>query len=925
MKCIEWIDRLLRGDGAQVIPPEHIEELDVDCFVELKRRSDALLLENPSRALDIAEAACKAASVVSVPQIQAVAKWARGNALLCLGRYKEALTDYEQACAIYENSEGSDIEVARLRINIVGVLKNLGRYDEALHTADAARAALHELRSQSASYYIAILEMNVGSVYRLMSRYHESLAAYKRGRAILESLGNRVQVARIDINRARVLMCMDRFTEAESLLRVARDVLVGENKPLPAARADLNLATLLSRQGLHRQALVVYERARAVFDAMGDVTDVAVTDLYRTYDYLALNLLPEALALVTSAQEELSRQDMPRYVALAASSRAIAARKMGCYDEALRELTSARAFFAERRDFVDVALLDLERARCLYDMGDVDAAVAPANNALEVLTAYGLPLQSASALIVLADCFVELGKVESAASLYLQAMKATEGMPTLAWRVHYGLGRVAMAKDRHRDAYRHYLRAVECLEIAEEELGIDVFKAGFLDDKLMVYRRAVCLALDAGDLETALMLATRSKCGVWLDLACENEVAGEDISKDLRKWHWFYSRLTRTDGDLPRGGRGCEAQLQTLERRLFKARYHGERPVRRRPTLAMTALRERIPDGTLLIDYYCAVDQVIAFLLNADGTWAVKNLAPMSAVERALSRWRFNIESARLLASACDHGDGLPTILAKEAQRILCTLYQLLISPLEAYLADNQSLWIVPHESLWAIPFESLHDGHDYLLRRFQVTCLPTLAISFGNRDRGVVQSPLVIGCSDGGRLPYAVSEARAVFGTLGQGQLLLEDKATVEMVRELSSRCTLLHLATHGLFRADAPMFSALRLADGWLTANALEDWELSNVELAVLSACETGALISRGSDLLGLVRGFFRAGAKQLVVARWMVDDASTAQLMERFYVALRSGCCPTVALRQAQTAMLEERLHPFHWSGFMVLTLA
>jgi len=212
-------------------------------------------------------------------------------------------------------------------------------------------------------------------------------------------------------------------------------------------------------------------------------------------------------------------------------------------------------------------------------------------------------------------------------------------------------------------------------------------------------------------------------------------------------------------------------------------------------------------------------------------------------------------------------------------------------------------------------------------VEKFELTCLPGLSILEQNRQEDVpalLDAPLIVGYSEGGRLAHAVSEAWTVAATLGRGALLLEDEATMGRLRIAASSCTLLHLATHGFFRADAPLFSALHLADGWLTAGDLEEWSLPRVGLVTLSACETGVILSRGSDLLGLARGFFRAGARQLVVSLWPVDDVSTAELMARFYGGLQAGQKAVAALQEAQVATLERYRHPFYWAGFVVMAL-
>ena len=318
-----------------------------------------------------------------------------------------------------------------------------------------------------------------------------------------------------------------------------------------------------------------------------------------------------------------------------------------------------------------------------------------------------------------------------------------------------------------------------------------------------------------------------------------------------------------------------------------------------------------------------------------------EHLAPLAAVERATNRWRFNIESVRFSAldgQPCSAGspfglslrtkpDRRREGLSDEAQDVLHVLYRLLVEPLEAYLAGYRSLWIVPHGLLWTVPFAALYDGRRYLVEEFELTCLPGLSIleQNGQEDTpALADAPLIVGYSEGGRLVHAVSEAQAVATVLGKGELLLEDEATMERLRTAASSCTLLHLATHGFFRADAPLFSVLHLADGGLTAGDLEEWNLPYVRLVTLSACETGVSLSRGSDLLGLARGFFRAGARQLVVSLWAVDDVSTPGLMACFYGALQAGKKAASALQEAQVAALKKYQHPFYWAGFEVMAM-
>ena len=95
-----------------------------------------------------------------------------------------------------------------------------------------------------------------------------------------------------------------------------------------------------------------------------------------------------------------------------------------------------------------------------------------------------------------------------------------------------------------------------------------------------------------------------------------------------------------------------------------------------------------------------------------------------------------------------------------------------------------------------------------------------------------------------------------------------------------------MIHIATHGYYRKDNPMFSAIRLGDSYLSLYDLYELSLP-VDLITVSACATGSsVVVEGDELLGLVRGLLYAGARSLVATLWNVHDRATATLMESFY---------------------------------------
>src|SRR5262245_38778194 len=113
----------------------------------------------------------------------------------------------------------------------------------------------------------------------------------------------------------------------------------------------------------------------------------------------------------------------------------------------------------------------------------------------------------------------------------------------------------------------------------------------------------------------------------------------------------------------------------------------------------------------------------------------------------------------------------------------------------------------------------------------------------------------------------------------------------------------------------------------DGILTAEEVGSLDLSSVEWAVLSACETGiGKLAAGEGVLGLRRAFSVGGAGTLIMSLWRVEDEATRAWMQRLYRGRFSGLTTAESVRDASLAIIRERrgrgpsTHPFFWGGFV-----
>jgi CHAT domain-containing protein len=241
--------------------------------------------------------------------------------------------------------------------------------------------------------------------------------------------------------------------------------------------------------------------------------------------------------------------------------------------------------------------------------------------------------------------------------------------------------------------------------------------------------------------------------------------------------------------------------------------------------------------------------------------------------------------------------------------------------------ATLRQLAIVPHGVLHQVPFHALYDGAHYLLESWLISYAPSATVFALCQQRPLRNSgaAVVVGVADG-QLPAVEKEVQQVAETLHTHwptvHLLVNDQATLAALTPLTAQAGLLHLASHGLFRRDNPLFSALKLHDGWLTATEVAQLDLTGA-LVTLSACESGrSQVMGGDEIIGLTYAFLSAGAASLVVSQWLVQDQVTAALMLRWYEHLLRGADLAAALRAAQLDIMADHRHPYYWAPFILV---
>lgn len=303
-------------------------------------------------------------------------------------------------------------------------------------------------------------------------------------------------------------------------------------------------------------------------------------------------------------------------------------------------------------------------------------------------------------------------------------------------------------------------------------------------------------------------------------------------------------------------------------------------------------------------------------------------------------------------------------------------LYRELFEPLSDLIAGHHIL-IIPSGPLHYLPFESLlmrppHENSShfhklpYLINDFIVTYVPSVGyIELRNQQEKADYQKKIIAFAPEFKNLSAGKERKVYPDYERTVRPLLFNKREVLKLQELFNKPTgfwpfpksskniadifvdhmasestfketdltnyrYIHLATHAFLRKEQPARAGILFTtpdpnnDGTLYTNEIYNLEL-DADLVTLSACKTGTgPLAEGEGIIGLSRAFQFAGARNLLVTLWEINDRSTERLMVDFYARNKDGKPMAKALQEAKLQMINrsEYAHPRYWAPFIFI---
>ena len=887
----------------------------------------------------MAEAAVAIADHLHDPESSARAFRAKANALYARGDHGDAADLHAKAGTLFE-SIGKLDEFARTLSGSIQPLLLAGEYEKASAAAERARKIFSD---EGNTLRLARLEINIGNIYYRQDRFDEALTCYRAAHDGLTQEQDSEGIAAVLSNMITCYISLNDFPKALDAYRKARKFCEDHNMPLLVTQADYNVAYLHYLRGEYNKAIEMLRRARDHALRTGDAYHHALCNLDLAELYLELNLSAEAADLAQQGYAGFSKLNMGYESAKCLAFLALAETQQERFAAGLELFSQARELFVREKNYVWPSLIDLYCALLFFHERRMEEARVLCNQALSSFPSLNLWNKVAVAYLLLARIDLQTGDVPAAlrhANAALEKIRATES-PALTYQAHLLLGHTYAVQNDPASAYRAYQEARVSLEKLRGNLRDEETKIAFVKNRLEVYEELIDLCLnrqrDSRATEEALDYVEQAKSRTLIDLlrapaprlseGSNHQSEFLDASRKLREQlNWCYTQIEREQLRPAKHSAERVGRLRTLAQDYEKSLMHllheapRELPVDwQAPSYVSTAtVRASIPHDSLIVEFFQVHGQFYAFLLGAKGLQAVR-LSQVGAVAGTLRLLQYQLSKFRL---GRHYLETFHESLAEVTNAHLKELYDQLLAPLASQLSAKH-LVIVPHGILHYIPFHALFDGKRYVIDHHTVSYSPSASVFALCQTRPANSSgpSLVLGVPDP-QAPAIADEVEALERVLDQAEVFIGKNASESVLRDRGRMSRIIHIATHGTFRADNPMFSTIRLGDSFLTLFDLYQLKLP-AELITLSGCSTGLnVVAGGDELIGLTRGLFQAGAQSLMLSLWDTHDKSTFEFMTSFYRFLKTGQGKADALRSATLDLKSRYPHCYQWAPFVLM---
>lgn len=901
---------------------------DSELAVALKAICYAAWTDEPTKAKKTAKAIRSFLKFKNDPEIAAYAFWISGIADLTDGKLESTIKNLDRSAQAFKGL-GKPHEAANTQVAKLYALALLGRYDEAVQ---CGRDSLKKFVRFGDEIAAGKIEKNLGNIVARQGNERLAEKFYHSARERFLKEGDLEELTMADNSLANTYAELNDFLSAEKFYSSALKSAKAAKMLVTEAEIEASMGNLAKFRGRFDEALKLLETSRRKYEALKMPHQSAVAELEIADIYLDLNLSQEAISIFEKTAKEFRKLKSQGEEARARTNWGKAAVLLRETSVAKTQLELAAGLYLAEKNKIGAASVKLIQADLELDQKNFKNVLALSSQAEELLLRSENQRHLLMAKLLSGEALRHLGKFREAEMMLLQTFERAEKeeQKNIALNAQNALGNLALETGNHRDAKKHFENAVDYVESLRAPLPAEEFRMAFLADKLAPYENLAKIAIQENELERAFMYLEKARSRSLGENLVHIDQANSKVSSKLAEKHsklreelnWIYSRLDRVEatesGKLSAEARNLENQISKLIRQIESTKVL-KRVNKSGEGAFLKTLQKRIGKNRALIEFVNFDGYLSAFVLTGSEIGFIGALGKESEIVEILEGLQFQFGVLRFGSKSLEKF--MPDLKIR-ADSYLKKLYEKLLKPLEAYFR-KRDLVIVPVGALHYVPFQALKNGKEYLVESREVVYSPSATVwnKLQQKRARTPETAMLFGFADAS-IPLVDSEIETLGKIFDRSNSFTGTEASFANYIKNAPRSDILHIACHGQFRPENPLFSSLHLSDGYITVRDICGQKLK-AELVTLSACETGmSKISAGEEILGLARGFLTAGASSLVLSLWTVNDEATTVLMKALYIELQRGKTVSASLRKAQKKFIEKGAHPYFWSPFVII---
>ncbi len=816
----------------------------------------------------------------------AIAERAQGLAALHIDNAATAMRHLRAAVTLGRRARSPSL-AAEARMTLAYVLNGQGRSRQALREIDAAVLDLDGVERARA-------EAQRGAILQLLGRVDEALVSSRRALPALRRAGDHVWVQRVLGNRAVIYGYQNEFTAAVRDLREAEGLCDQHDLGLSAGFVQQNLGWIETLRGDVPAALSHLDTAEQRFRALGSRLGFILAD--RSELLLSVRLLSEARQTGEQAVRQIEREG--QQIALP-EARLILARAAALDGDSAYAVNQARRAVSEfarqqRPHWAALARFVLLSSR-LSENGPSLVTARQFEQAADALTATGWAVAALEARLLAGQLALGHGRKSEGCRLLGQVSQGRRRGPALLRsRAWYAEALIRHANGNARGAVgaaRSGLRVLDEYRATLAATDLRAYAAGHRSELAALGLR---IAITSGKADRVLAWAEEGRARHLLSRPARPPEDSE-FAAAMGRLRVTVAKIEelrhagRPSGDLV----SRQAALERQIRDHFRRQPHSgtaDPP----PAVSVADLAAALGEAALV--EFISLDGELHAVTVVDGRARLQHVGALDPLRNLIDHSAFALRRlARHHVSEVSRAAAV-TMVRYVAARLDTTLLDSLAGQI-----DGRALVVIPTGPLQSLPWSVLRS----CMGR-PVTVAPSAALWYAAHCRKPPEGRQVIVAAGPG-LPGARDEAEAV-AAIHRTTALHGSAATVQAVTAALHQADMVHLAAHGRVRADNPLFSSLRLADGPLTVYDLE--RLDRVaSMVVLAACDSGRpVVCTGDELLGFSATLLSLGTQQLIASVVPIPDVETAPLMIAFHQQLVAGQGAAMALSQAQRQLAD-----------------